>query len=128
MMDFFGGRAHHHQATRRNEDRTAGALWLPPEVHPDEERLVSCFEKTVALDQHEALFSMFGQIGAIQTDRALPLELCADNAQMPEPLRPRRADGGNMGTPASFLVWVFAARKTVSNMALITTGRSRLRR
>ncbi|MGB8623556.1 MAG: hypothetical protein WCD16_12110, partial [Paracoccaceae bacterium] len=113
---------------RRNEDRTAGALWLPPEVHPDEERLVSCFEKTVALDQHEALFSMFGQIGAIQTDRAPPLELCADNAQMPEPLRPRRADGGNMGTPASFLVWVFAARKTVSNMALITTGRSRLRR
>lgn len=70
-MDFFGGRAFEHEAAHRNEDCTAGALWLPPGVHPDEKRLIRCFEKTVAPDKQGALFATFEQM-----DRFHPKDPC----------------------------------------------------
>jgi GNAT superfamily N-acetyltransferase len=61
--ELFGGRAFEHSAAYRNDDFTAVALWLPPTVHPDEEGLVSHFEKTVAADKLAQLFSLFEQMG-----------------------------------------------------------------
>ncbi|WP_299850133.1 N-acetyltransferase [uncultured Roseovarius sp.] len=62
VMDFFGGRAFDHGSAFRNDEFTAGALWLPPTIHPDEEQLVTCFEQTVSKDKHDALFETFGQM------------------------------------------------------------------
>lgn len=59
VMDHFGGRAFENGSAYRNGDFSAAALWLPPDVHPDEESLVACFEQTVAPEKHEALFSTF---------------------------------------------------------------------
>lgn len=71
VMNFFGGRAFENDGAYRNEDCTACALWLPPDIHPDEEQLVRCFEETVARDKHEALFATFEQM-----DRFHPKEPC----------------------------------------------------
>jgi hypothetical protein len=48
VMNLHGGRAFDHASAYRNEDHTACALWLPPQVRPDEEQLVEYMEKTVA--------------------------------------------------------------------------------
>jgi len=62
VMEHFGGGAFEHGAAQRNGDFTAAALWLPPGVHPDEERLIACFEETVSPEKHAALFATFEQI------------------------------------------------------------------
>ena len=71
VADLFGGRAFEHSAAYRNDDLTAAALWLPPGVHPDEERLIPWFKKTVAADKLDRLFSLFEQM-----DRYHPVEPC----------------------------------------------------
>ena len=71
VMNLFGGQSFEHGSAYRNEDCTAGALWLPPNVHPDEERLVSCFEETVAPKKHQALFATFEQM-----DKFHPMHPC----------------------------------------------------
>ncbi|MGJ5621586.1 GNAT family N-acetyltransferase [Sulfitobacter sp. MF3-043] len=68
VMDFFGGRAFEQGSAFRNDDFTAGALWLPPGIHPDEEQLVAYFEKTVAPENHDALFETFGQMDKYHPD------------------------------------------------------------
>lgn len=68
VADLFGGRAFEHGVAFRNDDFTAAALWLPPGVHPDDEGLVSCFEKTVAPDKLDRLFSLFEQMGRYHPD------------------------------------------------------------
>jgi ribosomal protein S18 acetylase RimI-like enzyme len=70
VADLFGGRAFEHGAAYRNGDFTATALWLPPGVHPDEEGLVACFEKTVAANKHDRLFSLFEQMGQYHPEDA----------------------------------------------------------
>jgi ribosomal protein S18 acetylase RimI-like enzyme len=62
VMDYFGGRAFDHGSAFHNDEFTAGALWLPPGVHPDEEPLVACFEQTVEQKKHDALFETFEQM------------------------------------------------------------------
>ena len=62
VADLFGGGAFDHAAAYRNDDFTAVALWLPPGVHPDEERLIPHFEKTVAAEKLDRLFSLFDQM------------------------------------------------------------------
>lgn len=68
VIEHFGGRAFEHGAAYRSEDFAAGALWLPPGVHPDEERLVACFQETVAPEKHDALFATFEQMGSYHPD------------------------------------------------------------
>jgi ribosomal protein S18 acetylase RimI-like enzyme len=63
VMNLHGGRAFEHGTAYRNEDCTACALWLPPDVHPDEMQLVAYLEKTVAQEKHKRMFAMFEQIG-----------------------------------------------------------------
>ena len=62
VMNFFGGRSFDHGAAFRNDDCTAAVLWLPPDVHPDENNLIACFEETVAPEKHAALFATFEQM------------------------------------------------------------------
>ena len=65
VMNFFGGGAFEHGAAYRNEEFTAGALWLPPTVYPDEEGLIACFKETVAAEKLDALFTTFEQMDEI---------------------------------------------------------------
>lgn len=71
VLDLYAGRAFDHRSAYRNAGFTAAALWLPPGVHPDEERLAAWFEHTVAPEKHAALFATFAQI-----DRFHPGEPC----------------------------------------------------
>jgi GNAT superfamily N-acetyltransferase len=71
VMSLFGGRALDHRAAYRNEDCSAVVLWLPPQVHPDEDNLVAYFEETVAREKQAALFATFEQM-----DRFHPLDPC----------------------------------------------------
>lgn len=68
VMNYFGGRAFDQNCAFRNEDFTAGALWLPPGIHPDEENLIACFERTVAKEKHDALFETFGEMDKFHPD------------------------------------------------------------
>jgi GNAT superfamily N-acetyltransferase len=68
VIDLFGGRAFEHGSAYRNDDFTACALWLPPDVHPDEDNLVAHFEKTVSAEKHEALFATFEQMDRYHPD------------------------------------------------------------
>jgi len=68
VMDLFGGRAFEQGSAYRNDDFTAGALWLPPDTHPDEETLVAHFEQTVAPEKHAALFATFEQMDRFHPD------------------------------------------------------------
>lgn len=71
VTDLFGGGAFDHSGAYRNNDFTAAALWLPPGVHPDEQGLTSQFERTVAADKLDRLFSLFEQM-----DQYHPNEPC----------------------------------------------------
>lgn len=62
VADLFGGRAFEHAAAYRSDDFMAAALWLPPGVHPDEERLIPQFETTVAAGKLGRLFSLFAAV------------------------------------------------------------------
>jgi GNAT superfamily N-acetyltransferase len=71
VLDLHGGAAFDHDGAFCNDDFTAGALWLPPGAHPDEEGLMACFAETLAPEKHEALFATFERMGA-----AHPVEPC----------------------------------------------------
>jgi len=62
VMDLFGGGAFEHGSACRAGDFTAAALWLPPGIHADEDKLVAHFERTVAPAKHAALFATFEQM------------------------------------------------------------------
>jgi len=68
VLNHFGGRAFDHGSAFRGDEFTAGALWLPPGVHPDEEQLVAWFEQTVAPDKLDALFATFEQMDEYHPD------------------------------------------------------------
>jgi GNAT superfamily N-acetyltransferase len=68
VMNFFGGGAFEHGAAHRNDNCSAGALWLPPGVHPDEDRLVTCFEEAVDPEKLDALFATFEQMDNLHPD------------------------------------------------------------
>lgn len=68
VMNYYGGGAFRHDAAYHNEACTAAALWLPPGVHPDEDNLIDCFQKTVAADKLDALFATFEQMDQYHPD------------------------------------------------------------
>jgi ribosomal protein S18 acetylase RimI-like enzyme len=71
VIDFIGGGAFENGSAYRNDGFSAAALWLPPEVSPDEERLMAFLEETVSPDKHKAMFATFDQMG-----KAHPEEPC----------------------------------------------------
>jgi ribosomal protein S18 acetylase RimI-like enzyme len=55
----FAGKAFEHGT----DDGLAAALWLPPEVHPDEDALASVVQASVAEPQQEAMFAFMEAMG-----------------------------------------------------------------
>ncbi len=63
FVSAFGGRAFECGTAHFIGDVQAAALWLPPGVEPDEQALMSLFERTVPESQQEVLFAIFEQMG-----------------------------------------------------------------
>jgi ribosomal protein S18 acetylase RimI-like enzyme len=65
----YGGRAFENGTAYYVEDFSAAALWLPPDVHPDEEGLIALLEDTLPRERRERAWPVFEKI-----DSYLPSE------------------------------------------------------
>jgi hypothetical protein len=59
----FGGKAFTHGTAYYVEGYAAAALWLPPNVHPDEDELISLVQRTVSEQIQKDFFPVFEQMG-----------------------------------------------------------------
>jgi ribosomal protein S18 acetylase RimI-like enzyme len=67
MPDFaraFGGRAFTHDAAHCTDDCTGAALWLPPDVHPDETAIGAVLERTAPAALLADLGAVFERMAA----------------------------------------------------------------
>ena len=63
FVSAFGGNAFAHGSAHYVDGYTGAALWLPPEVHPDEEALITLLQRTVPAELQQDLFTVFEQMG-----------------------------------------------------------------
>jgi len=63
FVSAFGGNAFAHGSAHYVDGYTGAALWLPPEVHPDEEALITLLQRTVPAQLQQDLFTIFEQMG-----------------------------------------------------------------
>ena len=59
----YGGKAFEHESAYYIDGFLGGALWLPPDVHPDEDAVVALVQNTVAADKQEDLFGLLERMG-----------------------------------------------------------------
>jgi ribosomal protein S18 acetylase RimI-like enzyme len=59
-----GGKAFEHSAAYYVDGFPGAALWLPPDVHPQENELIALAKRTVSEQNQEAVFSIFEQMGS----------------------------------------------------------------
>lgn len=59
----FAGKAFETESAYYAENFAGAALWLPPDVHPDEETLIRLFEETAPSEIKDDLFAVFEQMG-----------------------------------------------------------------
>jgi ribosomal protein S18 acetylase RimI-like enzyme len=64
MVKAFGGKAVAHGSAYFVDGYAGAALWLPPEVHPDEDELVGVIQRTVAEREKGDLLAVFEQMGS----------------------------------------------------------------
>ena len=60
----FGGKAFEQGSAYSIDGCSGAALWLPPDVHPDEEILVGLIQRTVSNERQEEIFGVLGQMGS----------------------------------------------------------------
>jgi GNAT superfamily N-acetyltransferase len=59
----FGGKAFAHESAYYADGHAGAALWLPPEVHPDEEALMTLLQRTGSVHAQKDLGALFEQMG-----------------------------------------------------------------
>jgi ribosomal protein S18 acetylase RimI-like enzyme len=59
----FGGKAFGHAGAHRIEGYAAAALWLPPNIHPDEEAMGALMQSTVPKNVQVDMFAVVEQMG-----------------------------------------------------------------
>ena len=59
----FGGNAFGHAGAHRVEGYAAAALWLPPNIHPDEEAMGALMQSTVPESVQADMFAVVEQMG-----------------------------------------------------------------
>ena len=60
----FGGKAFRHRTAYHIDGFLGAALWLPPDVHPDEEPLAVLIEETVADPVRQEVFAVIEQMAS----------------------------------------------------------------
>lgn len=60
----FGGKAFEHGSAYYVDGFSGAALWLPPDVQPQEDEMIALFQRTVSGQRQEELFSVFEQMGS----------------------------------------------------------------
>ncbi len=68
FIKIFAGKAFENEGAFCTGDFSGAALWLPPDVHPEDEPLVKLFEETVADEILEDMFALFEQMGDFHPD------------------------------------------------------------
>ena len=58
-----GGKAFVHGSSYYVDGYAGAALWLPPDVHPDEDALITLLQCTVSRQVHKDIFAVFEQMG-----------------------------------------------------------------
>ena len=59
----FGGKAFAHESAYYIDGYIGAALWLPPDVHPDENALIALLQRTVSDQIQKDVFAVFEQMG-----------------------------------------------------------------
>ena len=57
-----GARQFDHDTAYHIQDYAAAALWLPPEVHPEEDALIALFQETLSEQQQEQAWEVLEQL------------------------------------------------------------------
>ncbi len=70
VLRYFAGGAFEHDSAYRSDDFAAAALWLPPDVGPDDEALGAVMEEGVDPDLLGEVFAVMEQVGASHPDVA----------------------------------------------------------
>ena len=68
LIRSFGGGAFEHSSAYHIQNYAGAALWLPPDVHPDEEGLIELFQGSFDGVQLDEVFSMFEQMDNFHPD------------------------------------------------------------
>jgi len=63
LVRAFGGKAFAYGSAHFVDGYAGAALWLPPEVHPDEDALITLLQRTVAAQVQQDAFAVFEQMG-----------------------------------------------------------------
>ncbi|MET0503572.1 MAG: GNAT family N-acetyltransferase [Candidatus Binatia bacterium] len=58
----FAGKAFERNSAYQIDGYSGAALWLPPEVHPDEQALVALLERTIAKENQQKIFAFLEQM------------------------------------------------------------------
>lgn len=59
----FGGKAFAHGSAYYVDGYAGASLWLPPDVHPDEDALITLLQGTVSGQMQKDVFAVFEQMG-----------------------------------------------------------------
>jgi len=62
FVSAFGGNAFTHGSAHYVDGYRGAALWLPPDVHPDEEALLTLLQRTVPAPLQQSLLAVFAQM------------------------------------------------------------------
>ena len=68
LIRLFCGGAFEHGTAFYVEDCLGAALWLPPDVHPDEDAMGELLQKTIPEKNQEHFFALFEQMGNFHPD------------------------------------------------------------
>lgn len=68
FVKIYGGKAFDHETAYYIDDFAGAALWLPPEVHPDEDALVALFQETFSEERLEEAWVVLEQLDSYQPD------------------------------------------------------------
>jgi GNAT superfamily N-acetyltransferase len=68
FVKIYGGKAFDHETAYYIDDFAGAALWLPPEVHPDEDALVALFRETFSEERLEEAWVVLEQLDSYQPD------------------------------------------------------------
>jgi ribosomal protein S18 acetylase RimI-like enzyme len=63
FVSAFGGKACAHGNAYYVDGYTGAALWLPPDVHPDEDALITLLQRAVSRQVQKDVFAVFEQMG-----------------------------------------------------------------